>query len=118
MARVRHTLFLACTRPAMVPWLGIPIIPFAMIFMLCGTFFFATNFILGGWWRLFITALAAGGSFAACRFAVAYDQNIFGQVFLGIIMRGKTMDMIWYWRGSSLAPVPVKASRADIPYAP
>lgn len=112
-------LFLACTRPAMVPGLNIPAVALGAVMIFCGEFFTISHYFLEGVERLATSAVITAACIVACRLLVAYDPNAFRLIYLGAVTRSKSLSNLSYWRGSSLSPAPVRRARtaAEIPYA-
>jgi type IV secretion system protein VirB3 len=90
------TLFLACTRPAMI--LGVPMEAMGINLMIAATAFLAGHSLL-----YLLVAPAAHLVFAAiCK----SDHNAFRLLFLFVDTKGRARNTA-LWGGSSCAPLPV-----------
>jgi len=90
------TLFLACTRPAMV--LGVPVEAMALNVMVSGTIFLAAN-------NLAYLSVGVALHFIF-RAVVKHDHNAFRVLFMWLETKGRARNRAW-WGGSSHSPLPV-----------
>ena len=112
-----HTLFLACTRPAL--FYGIPIEAAVASLFFCGGTFLISGFIAptslwrAGW--LFGAAIAC---YLVCRVAAARDHNIFHILSVWAVTKGRSRPNFAYWGGSSRSPMPLRRARkaGEIPF--
>ena len=96
----RDTLFLACTRPAMV--LGVPMEGMGLIMMVAAVGFLASGSLL--------YLLIAPALWLVCRAVCRNDHNAFRILFLYVETKGRARN-IALWGGSSPTPLPLKRAR-------
>lgn len=108
MRLTEDTLFLACTRPAMIA--GVTMEAMALNVMFSCILFLAAGSILYG-----LVALPIHG---LCRIVCRHDPNMFRILLAWIETRGRTRNAT-FWGGSSCAPLKlVRRYRAkDLGYA-
>lgn len=90
------TLFLACTRPAMV--LGVPVEAMALNVMVSGTIFLAAN-------NLAYLSVGVALHFIF-RAIVKHDHNAFRVLLMWLETKGRARNRA-LWGGSSHSPLPV-----------
>ena len=112
----QHTLFLACTRPALIA--GIPIEAFVVSGLFCIESFMISGLFTTSVWRLVWLGGSLGISYLVCRLLTAIDHNIFHILFVWFQTKCRTSRNAAYWGGSSLSPAPIRRARKaqDIPY--
>jgi type IV secretion system protein VirB3 len=98
----QDTLFLACTRPAMV--FGLPQEAFAVLLIGCGEVWVFSQ-------RPFIAGPFAVLCYGACWLAAAYDPHIFTAIFLWLRTWLRASINGDRWGGASVAPTPLRAAR-------
>lgn len=103
-----ETLFLAVTRPAM--FAGLPIEVGAVLFGATTEILFITH-------RPIPSAAAGVLVYVACRFATAYDHNIFRLLFLWATTKLRGLRNAAFWGGSSASPASLRKPRhpSEIP---
>lgn len=116
MAGEGHTLFLACTRPAM--WAQIPVEAFVIGAAVIVVGLNVSGHFTPSLWRFPIFLILALVYYIACRRAAGRDPNIFRLVWIWVQTGGRTSRNARFWGGSSLSPVPLQypTKSSDIPY--
>ncbi len=114
---MRHTLFLACTRPTLT--MGIPLEAFVVCLAPCVEIFFITGlFSATSIWRFIWLGGSITISYGTCRLLTAWDHNIFHILWIWVQTKGLTSRNAAFWGGSSISPARLKRPRKleEIPY--
>ncbi len=106
----QHTLFLACTRPAL--FLGIPIEAVVVSGFFCILPFQISGLVAPkSLWRIAWLVGSIIVSYLICRALVAIDHNIFHILKIWGQTKCMTSRNADFWGGSSSSPVPIKRPR-------
>jgi type IV secretion system protein VirB3 len=102
MAGRPDTLFLACTRPALV--MGIPQDAFAVLVVVCGETWVLSQ-------RPFVAGPLALFFYGVCKALSAYDPHIFRALFLWLRTWLRASINGDRWGGASVSTTPVRGAR-------
>jgi type IV secretion system protein VirB3 len=108
MAR-QHTLFLACTRPALI--MGIPIEAFVVAGLFCTETFMISGMMTKSLWRIAWLFGSLAVCYLICRVLIAIDHNIFHILKIWGQTKCRTSRNAAFWGGSSTSPAPLKRPR-------